>query len=94
MHIINSNKVYMTLCKTVADSIDVTKLQDCETFIGTQQYYNRVMELHNIESIDEAVGSDLMVWDDGLVESYHIECYLDVKNIEEGISNLHPRHFQ
>lgn len=87
MHIINKNNHYMTLTKSVAEVIDVTKLQGCQVFIGTQEFYDACCEMLGLDA-NEVEGSDLTVWDDGLVENFHIEHYIDMTNLEESISNL------
>lgn len=93
MHIINSNNIYMTLTVGVLKQFDCNKLKGCKVFICTSTYMEEVQKLYPGMTEEEISGTELTVWDDGLAENYHIECYLDVKNIEEGISNLHKRHF-
>lgn len=88
MYIVNKHNVYMTLTIAVAKQLDCGKLKDCRVFKSTQNYMDYVKTIHEGISEDEISGSELTVWDDGLVENYHIEQYIDMNSLAQELSDL------
>lgn len=91
MHIINKHNVYMTLTISVIKQLDCNELKDCKVFIGTQAYMEEVQKIYPGITEEEISGTELTVWDDGLVENYHIEHYIDMTKLAEELSNLSLR---
>lgn len=88
MHIVNKHGIYMTLTVAVVKQLDCSKLTDCKVFKSTRAYMDYVQSVHEGLSDDEVSGSELTVWDDGLVENYHIEQYIDINNLASELSEL------